>query len=292
MNSQPLTSPGLDAKEVAIPEPVRLNDLLRLGPISAQLFPLREHGLGPLRGHVGQDRQRKVTPGEPRGRVQRERQAHPPLAGAREEPRLLRPHAALRHERHGIFLGERVEAHDLAAREHCGGECPDLGEDQNQNGAIRWFFQRLQQRVRRRQGHPLGVIDEKDFHPTLVGGQGRQPLHLADLLDLNMLAVGDDEVAIRMNQALHLFARRAPAASLILAEERLGEGQGGKLPADPRRADKGIRMGHPPRPDSSGEEIHRGGVPSNRLKAHETASIRRSRSSTAAQTSASSDSTG
>jgi hypothetical protein len=101
-----------------------------------------------------------------------------------------------------------------------------------------------------------------------VRGQRGQPLQFPHLLDLDVLAVGENEVTIGMGPFADLRAAPALAAPARRAEERPGEGQRGELPPDPGRPDEGVGMSHPARFDSPREKLHRRGLPPDRLKRH------------------------
>jgi hypothetical protein len=130
----------------------------------------------------------------------------------------------------------------------------------------RRLFERLQQGLRGRERHPLGVVQDEHLAARLVGGERGHTLDLSDLLDPDhrrALGVvpgrrGRDDLAVRVLAGRHAPARRARPAPLRRAERGLGERDRSEATPDARGADERVGVRQPVGRDRALEQGDRG----------------------------------
>ena len=128
------------------------------------------------------------------------------------------------------------------------------------------LFERLQQRVLPELVHGAGVVDDHHAVTALQRPKRQIHLHVADLLDRDVLLVGGprDRPDIGMDAALDLLAGKARPASAghaSLALERLRQAQSdGALP-DGARAEESVGLGQVAQGGSRAEPLEDATVP-------------------------------
>src|SRR4029450_8052340 len=123
----------------------------------------------------------------------------------------------------GALGGGGEEAADLAAREYRRGQRAELGQDQDDHSTGGWLLERLEEGLRRRQRHRVGLVHDEYLHRRLDGSERGQTLELADTvhadreraLGIRLGRRGLDQVHVGMHAARDTLggARRGRAAA-------------------------------------------------------------------------------
>ena len=116
----------------------------------------------------------------------------------------------------------------LAAGEDCRQHRPGVRRDEDDERVSGRLFQRFQEGITGCRVEPVGGVDDARLPGRFKGAQRQFPLELPDLVNLDEVAVGFDQMEIRMLEFCDPATGRADAASFrAAAKQRFDKGDGG-----------------------------------------------------------------
>jgi hypothetical protein len=130
----------------------------------------------------------------------------------------------LPQQRHDLLMRQQAEAQDLGAGSYRRRKVPQMLADEHKQRLNRGLLENFQQGVAGLDRQLAYIVEDSYFHPPLVGLQRQGLPQLPDLIDLNDLPLGLDEVDIRVQMALDAQADRTLLARIAVlgwAIERL-----------------------------------------------------------------------